>query len=147
MNGRYFLDTNVFVYSFDDRAPRKRQKAQALIEEALADRRGMISFQVVQEFLNVALKKFQRPLSIPEGKHYLDRVLSPLCEIFPSISLYRLSLDVKEDIGLSFYDALIVASALQGGCLTIYSEDLPAGKSVSGVTVRNPFEVLAAGAS
>jgi predicted nucleic acid-binding protein len=56
MNGRFFLDTNVFVYSFDSDAPEKARRAGGLIREALAARKGVISFQVVQEFFNVALR-------------------------------------------------------------------------------------------
>jgi len=54
MGGRYFLDTNVLVYTFDDRAPAKQRRARKLVAEALETRRGLVSTQVVQEFLNVA---------------------------------------------------------------------------------------------
>ena len=63
MNDRFFLDTNIFIYTFDDRELEKQNKAQELVSEALTSRRGCISFQVVQEFLNVATQKFSKPLS------------------------------------------------------------------------------------
>jgi predicted nucleic acid-binding protein len=139
MSAKAFLDTNIFVYSFDERHQTKRRKAQALIERALADQTGVVSFQVIQEFFNVALRKFSMPFSVHDCKAYLDRVLSPLCDIFPSMRLYRLALDTQEETGWSFYDALIVASAIEGGCETIYSEDLQRGRSLAGVTIQNPF--------
>ena len=56
-----FLDTNVFVYTFDARAPEKQQRARELVRSALETGKGAISWQVAQEFLNVALRKFEEP--------------------------------------------------------------------------------------
>lgn len=67
MNAKFFLDTNVFVYSFDSSAPQKQKKSQALIEAALESQTGSISWQVVQEFLSVATRKalrFFRPFVV-----------------------------------------------------------------------------------
>jgi predicted nucleic acid-binding protein len=139
MPARYFLDTNVLVYSFDAEAVEKQRVAKELIAEALATQRGVISSQVVQEFLNVALRKFAEPMSPSEGRVYLDSVLAPLCEVFPAIDLYREALRVVEDTGYAPYDALIVASAIQAGCSTLYSEDLRDRHVVGPTTIRNPF--------
>jgi predicted nucleic acid-binding protein len=62
MNAKYFLDTNVFVYSFDDGKPAKKERSLALIQEALENGSGIISTQVIQEFLNVATQKFAVPM-------------------------------------------------------------------------------------
>ena len=58
MNDRFFLDTNIFAYSFDDDAPQKSKKAEGLIREALTLHKGVVSYQVVQEFFSVAFKRF-----------------------------------------------------------------------------------------
>ena len=58
MSVRFFLDTNVLVYSFDAREPRKAKLARELIEKAMSQGSGIISTQVVQEFLNLALTKW-----------------------------------------------------------------------------------------
>jgi len=139
MSSRFFLDTNVFTYSFDRRNAAKREKAQGLIERAITDRAGFISYQVVQEFLNVALRKFERPFTVPECRLYLERVLYPLCEVFPSLELYRRALEIQGESGLSFYDCLIVASAAEGNGKVLYSEDLQEGRKLSGLTIQNPF--------
>ena len=139
MSAKYFLDTNIFIYTFDGRSPSKQKKAQSLIGRTLSDGGGAISFQVVQEFCHVALKKFEKPFSVKECKTYLDEVLSPLCEIYPSMDLYRMALDIRDETGFGFYDCLIIASAVQGGCKTIYSEDLQSGRRVLGITIQNPF--------
>src|ERR1700678_2664259 len=62
MSDRFFLDTNIFVYSFDRSAVMKAQKATQLICNTLKTQKGIISYQVVQEFFNVALRKFSEPM-------------------------------------------------------------------------------------
>ena len=54
MSARFFLDTNLFVYRFDHDAPTKARRATQLICEAVVKRAGIVSYQVVQEFFNVA---------------------------------------------------------------------------------------------
>ena len=139
MPDRYFLDTNIFVYTFDDREPKKKARAQELVSDALSHRRGIISFQVVQEFLNVATRKFAQPLSSSDARVYLDRVLGPLCEVLPTLDLYRSALGLAERWKFSFYDSVIIAAAIQGECEILYSEDLQHRQSVEGVSVVNPF--------
>ncbi|MCB1324924.1 MAG: PIN domain-containing protein [Spirochaetales bacterium] len=136
---RSFLDTNIFVYSFDQSQPTKRKRAQDLIASALADRNGIISYQVVQEFLNVATSKFKRPLSTQDARSYLDRVLNPLCEVYPDSVFFATALSLREESGYAFYDSLILAAALAGGCDRLLTEDLHDGQTVRGVLIQNPF--------
>ena len=58
MSAKYFLDTNIFVYCFDDTQPEKKVCALALVAGALQDGNGVISTQVIQEFLNASTRKF-----------------------------------------------------------------------------------------
>ncbi len=137
--GLFFLDTNIFVYSFDQTAPEKRQLAKQLIYDALKSQRAVISSQVVQEFLNVALRKFVRPMAPSDAHDYLDIVLMPLCLHYPSISFYRQALSVQEETGYSFYDSLILTAAIESGCKTLLSEDMQHGRQLHGVEIINPF--------
>ena len=139
MSGKYLLDTNIFVYSFDRAAKAKRARARELIDAALRAQKGIISTQVLQEFLNAASKKFEKSLSMQDCYRYLDSVLAPLCEVFPSIALYRNALELQADTRYSFYDCLIIAAALHADCDTLYSEDLRDGHNVRGLTIKNPF--------
>ena len=75
-------------YTFDSGAPSKRAHANKLVAQALDTRLGIISYQVVQEFLNVAMRKFTKPMLAAEAQLYLARVLMPLCEVFPDAALY-----------------------------------------------------------
>ena len=102
LRGKFFLDTNVFVYSFDNDAPQKQQTAQHLIKTALSSQQGIVSSQVVQEFLNVALRKFVKPMSLAEARVYLNTVLRPLCQHFPSLGFYEKALLLREETGVQF---------------------------------------------
>ncbi|MCY3928519.1 MAG: PIN domain-containing protein [Acidobacteria bacterium] len=139
MPADFFLDTNIFVYTFDQRDPEKQALARNLVERALGTGEGVVSSQVVQEFLNVALRKFERPLSDEQALRYLRDVLDPLCSVFPSISLYETALSLHRRWRFSFYDSLIVAAALESNCNVLYSEDLQDGQEIESLTVANPF--------
>ena len=140
MTGKFFLDTNIFVYPFDDRQPHKGEIARRLISEALQTGSGLVSWQVMQEFINVSTRKFAVPLKPADVSLYLEKVLHPLCQVFPDLDLYRSAIDIQEQTRYSFYDALIVAAALRGGCTRLYSEDLQPGRLVGKLEIRNPFE-------
>lgn len=139
MSAKYFIDTNIFVYSFEEGQPAKREKALTLIQEALATGMGMISTQVIQEFLNVATQKFAIPMQIDHAREYLRLVMNPLCQVYPDLALYESCLGLQAQTGYSFYDSLILAAALRGGCEVMYSEDLHDGQEVRGVKIINPF--------
>lgn len=138
MSGRFFLDTHILVYSFDPTDSHRQERAQALISTAL-EGAGVISFQVVQEFLNVALRKFTPPMSVDQAQRYLDVVLVPLCKVQSDPDLYREALAVQLRWRFSFYDSLVVAAAHRAGCEVLCSEDLQHGQRVGGVAVVNPF--------
>ena len=139
MSAKYFIDTNIFVYSFDNRQPEKWERSMELIQEALLSGKGIISMQVIQEFLNVATQKFAIPMRIEEAKEYLRMVLNPLCQVYPYAALYESCLELQEETRYSFYDSLIIAAAIQGGCEILYSEDLQDGQEVRGVKIVNPY--------
>ncbi len=136
---KFFLDTNILVYCFDDRDPEKKDIALALVARALESGDGMISWQVVQEFLNVATRKFEKPLRATDARLYLQRILTPLCQIYPDAGLYESALDMAKTTRYSFYDSLILASALRMDCKVLYSEDFNAGQKVADLKLTNPF--------
>ena len=143
MSAKFFLDTNILVYSFDASQPEKKERALVLIGDALQSGQGIISTQVMQEFLNVATRKFVTPLTAEDGKAYLRMVLGPLCKVYSDLALYEASLDLQQETNYSFYDALILASALRAGCEILYSEDLQSGQQIRGLVIVNPFKSVA----
>ncbi len=137
--GRFFLDTNVLVYTFDDTSPQRRESARELVEMGLTTGLGCVSYQVIQEFLDVALTKFGTPLDAGDAGAFVERVLAPMWRVSPTIALYKEALDIQGSSGYGFYDSLIVASALACGCTTLFSEDLQHGRRFASLTVVDPF--------
>jgi len=140
MSAKYFLDTNILVYSVDPSDRSKQRRASDLIRDALADGQGIISYQVIQEFCSLARRKFAKPFTWRDLGEFLEKVLVPLCEVQSSVALYRSCLGVAEQMGFSFYDSAIIAAAAQARCETLYTEDMNAGQVVSGVKIVNPFK-------
>ena len=139
MKDKYFLDTNVFVYSFDSSENIKSSIARDLIQNALKEQLGCISSQVIQEFLNVSTKKFDPPLTIEDSRKYLNTVLAPLCEIYASVDLYRKTIETFERWRYSFYDSMIITAAIQANCSILYSEDMQHNQNIQSLTIVNPF--------
>jgi predicted nucleic acid-binding protein len=137
MNDKFFLDTNIIICEFSTDLI-KKEKSKRLIKDGHL-KNGIISFQVIQEFLNSMSTKFKVQLNPQDLKEYTENVLFPICEIFPSTSLYFKSLDIKERWQLSFYDSLIVAAALEGNCKILYSEDLQHNQKIFELTIINPY--------
>lgn len=139
MNDNFFLDTNIIVYSFDQSSARKAEVADRLLREGLLTRKGAISYQVVQEFFNVARKHSPGPMRLEEAEHFLSTVLIPLCTVHSSPALFHRALQLVERFHLQWYDALIVASALAAECGILYSEDFQNGQKIDDLEIRNPF--------
>ena len=138
--GMVFLDTNIFVYAFLVSEPRKRAKAIELIEACLGSGRGCISYQVVQEFANVARKKFATKLSSDDCKAFIDAAMQPLNRVASSTVLIHTALDLQDELKYSFYDCVMVAAAFQAGAGTLYTEDLQHWQLVRGtLRIVNPF--------
>ena len=139
MNGKYFIDTNIFVYTFDNSNKTKQRMSKELVANALENSTGIISYQVIQEFINVSTKKFESPLSISDCQRYLNVILEPLCEVFSGIELYHQALDIMERWQYSFYDSLIISAALKSDCKILYSEDLQHDQKIQNLSIINPF--------
>jgi len=139
MNDRFFLDTNIFVYLFDDSAPNKRSVAEELIRRGIGSGKGIVSYQVVQEFLNVASRKFPQPLRGLEAEQFLITTFKPMWAIQSSLALSSSALRLEQEFRFSWYDALIVASALEADCGILFSEDLQHGMKVEHMRIENPF--------
>jgi predicted nucleic acid-binding protein len=139
MSDRFFLDTNIFVYCFDRTAPAKARRALQLIRSGVENRKGIVSYQVVQEFFNVALRSFAQPMAVSDAEQYLSTVFRPLLAVHSSPALFGEALRLSARLRFSWYDALIVAAAIEGQCGILYSEDLQSGQRIGGLEIKNPF--------
>ncbi len=133
---RSFIDTNVLVYIDDADDPVKREVAGQLVASHLKAGSGVISTQVLQEFVNVAMRKLLLPLDLVRLRLMTYRRL----EIVPATAdLIASALDVHQLHRVSFWDALIVQAARQSGCVQLLSEDMNTGAILAGVRLVNPF--------
>jgi len=137
MRDKAFLDTNILVYCFDQQAAEKRVCAREIVYGTDS---WLISWQVVQEFCNVALHRFVQPMSTADLDEFLRLVLLPNCRVMPTGELYRQAVRIQAQTQYRFYDSLIVASALLVGVNTLYSEDLQADRIIGDLRIVNPFE-------
>ena len=132
-----FIDSNILVYMLDSTDLDKREVAVRLVNQLVDDENGCISFQVVQETLNVITGKMG--IAHETALEFMDDTLIPLWKIDPKTELYLRALDVQARYGFSFYDSLIIAAALEARCTRLYSEDMQHGQRIEGLTIQNPF--------
>ncbi len=140
MNDKVFLDTNILIYAVDTTpAYRKKQEiARKLIATHVQNETGVISIQVLQEFFVVSTGKIKVPLSSEEALEYLQ-YLSILEVVQPNLDMVIAAIHLHHKHLLSFWDALIVASASRAGADRILSEDLNHGQVIEGILIENPF--------
>ena len=142
MNDRFFLDTNIFVYSLAANPSGKKDRAAELVDHAIGSGKGVISYQVVQEFFSVAFRRFTPKMTFAEAEQYLAATFHPLLVVHSSYSLYLEALTLSRRYSLSWHDCLIVACATESQCRILYSEDLQDGQSFGSLKVQNPFAGL-----
>lgn len=95
MSDRFFLDTNVFVDAFDTSEPVKAQRAAELIRRAVGSKLGVVSYQVIQEFLRIALTRFAKPFATREAEDYLSVTFKPILAVHSSPRLFLEALRVR----------------------------------------------------
>jgi predicted nucleic acid-binding protein len=133
MSGPFFLDSNVLLYASLQPDPRS-EAARALLA-----RRGIISVQVLNEFANVAARKLRRPWREVTDALAAIRALCPP-PLPLTFAIHESGIAIANRTRYQFYDALIIAAALEAGCATLFSEDLHDGQVIDGrLTIRNPF--------
>lgn len=129
-----FLDTNVLVYAVGEAGP-KRDRA-----ERLTARRGtVVSDQIIAEFVSACLSK--RILPPAETRRAARLYLGQLSIVPNSAAVLTRALVLNERYGFQWWDALVVAAAVESGCATLYSEDMQDGQVVDGTWIVNPFRV------
>lgn len=139
MKDKTFLDTNLFIYNFDSEDKVKHEKSKEIVSIALTESNYVISYQVIQEFSNVALKKFQVPLKSKDLEIYLKKVMFPLCSVYYTNANILKAIEIRERYKLSFYDSVLIGSAIEADCKILLSEDLQDGLRIQGLQITNPF--------
>jgi len=131
-----FFDTNIFIYVVSA-APADQAKREIALR-LMSESDFCLSVQILQEFMDVTLRKKQLGLSHEEITAMIRHMVGyPLVET--SVALAQRAFEIKTRHGIRYWDAAIIAAALELGCHTIYSEDLNHGQDYGGVRVVNPF--------
>jgi predicted nucleic acid-binding protein len=133
MSAKPFLDTNVLIYAVARGDPRADRAAELLRSG------GTISVQVLNEFANVARRKLGWPWADIIDALGAIRIMCPDPRPI-DVAIHEAALAIAARDGLAFYDALLIASALEAGCDEFLSEDMQDGRVIAGrLTIRNPF--------
>ncbi len=140
MSARSFIDTNILLYADSPTDPEKQSIALALIAEQLRAGSGVISMQVLHEFAAAGLKKLALPDSLVQSR--ID-LYSRFDIVTPGVGALKEALALRVMHALSFWDALIIQAARDGGCSTLLTEDLSTEATIGGVLIVNPFEIEA----
>jgi predicted nucleic acid-binding protein len=126
-----FFDSNIFVYAFSSDS----RNAQAL---EILEGGGVISAQVLNEFTNVMRRKEKRDWPDIEAAIVAIRVI--FHEIIPlTEATHAKASALAKAHNLNFYDALIVASAIETNCDELITEDMQHGRRIGSLQILNPF--------
>jgi len=135
-----FVDTNVIVYAYDMTAGEKHSIAKKALLSLWRSGRGLVSTQILQELYVTLTRKIPRPLKTAQTREIIEDMLTWDVVVNDGESILQaISLESREN--LSFWDALVVAAAARGGARILLSEDLPAGRTIAGVRIVNPFRI------
>ncbi len=141
MKDRIFIDTNVLVYIhlFDEESQDKRKALQNLLHRRI-DAELIINVQVINEFYNVLLRKNIEDNVIQKKIHSQLEICSALeLSLKTVFSAWKL----REKYKYSYWDSLILASALENSCSILYSEDMQHGQVIEdSLKIINPFKLI-----
>lgn len=140
MNGdRYFVDSNVILYRYDELNPAKRDQAKLWLAWLWESQSGAVSWQVLQEFYWNALRKFRVPAELAR---YRVQLMSRWHPPPVTLALMERAWHWNDQAQVTFWDGLIIAAAETTACRFLLSEDFQAGRKFDFVTVVNPFQTL-----
>lgn len=133
---KIFVDTNLFVYSIDQRDLAKRDKARNILKKLVDVHQPVISTQVIKEFYVVASTKLKADTFIVKNIVHNFRNLEVVNN---DLELIEQAIDISTISRLSFWDSLIIAAAEKANCEFVFSEDMNPGQTYRGVMLVNPF--------
>ena len=136
--GRQFIDTNVLVYAHDKLAETKTSQAKELVQSLWSSEKGALSIQVFQEFYVTVTRKLPEPITSIQALEVIQK-LGQWHVHSPKIEDIEAAISLQTRYEISFWDAMIIRSALHLGCDILWSEDLNDGQRYDGLLVLNPF--------
>jgi len=134
---RYFVDSNVFLYVFDQTSPTKSAQAEVWLGWLWENACGALSWQVIQEFYWNAIRKHR---ASPENARSYVKLMFEWKPPDVTIGMIERAWNWTDQAQISFWDGLIVAAAERTRCRFLLSEDFQTGREFGSVTVVNPFK-------
>lgn len=135
------VDTNVLVYAYQkDRSDPRHRKAKEALADLILSGDGHVGVQSLAELSSVFLKKQKPPLSPSEILGIVTDVETALSVLRPGADTVKGALRAVEAHQLSFWDAMIWSIARENGVGEILTEDLQDGRTIEGVSYRNPLK-------
>jgi predicted nucleic acid-binding protein len=133
---RTFFDTDILAYAEDRTEPAKQRKALDLIKEHRRQRTGVISLQVLHEYVVTVTKKLKLDAGIARNK---VEIFSRFSVAEPTVNDILAAIDMHRLHGFSYWDALVLRMARQTGCHILLTEEMQHGQEIDGVRIVNPF--------
>ena len=134
-----FIDTNILLYAHDHDAGDKQAVAATLLASCWEDGCGLLSSQVLQEFLVNAVRKLQRPIALAQARDIVRAYGTWVVRDSGAGDILRVT-ELMELTGYSFWDSHILASAEASGAEWLYSEDMQHGQVIDAqLVITNPF--------
>lgn len=136
MSGLILVDSNVILYTLDQRETTKRRACEAWLKAAIASASITISPQVCTEVRNAGVRKLNLPI---EDMRTVVRNLLPFCRAPLGEREIARALDLEARFQLQWLDALMLASAIGAGCTHFLTEDSQSAPEIEGVKIIDPF--------
>jgi predicted nucleic acid-binding protein len=139
-SGHQFVDTNIFVYAFDTSTGEKYERAKRLVQNLWNEQSGCISIQVLQELYVSLTHKVRQPV----GSEIAAQIVGDLSKWqvhIPDVKDVIAAIRLHQQYQISFWDAMIIQSAVQAGCDIVWSEDLSSGQVFGNLKVVDPFKI------
>lgn len=134
-----FFDTNILIYAVDHTDPIKRRKAGELLEREAGAGNAIISTQVLQEFYSASTLKLKRPLNKLVAEEIAEELMAlPVKQV--DTTIIRAAIKRNQTDQVSFWDALIIETALRAGARILWSEDMQHDREIDGLKIQNPFK-------
>ena len=137
------FDANVFFYAVDSRDREKHARCAAILRAAIAQSVGFVTLQALGEFSHAVVRK--AVLSRREAAQAAKDWATVFDARSATPGAFDLALDWWADERLSYWDALLVATASKEGARACVSEDLRDGAVIGGVEIVSPFAASADG--
>ena len=134
MKGKIFCDSNIFLYAFSDQDEKKKTVASDIITSDCT-----ISAQVINEVSSNMIKKFK--FDNQKIKKFVTACYEKYEILNFSKEIFLMAGNIREEYNISYYDSLIISTAINSACDILYSEDMQHNQQIETLTIINPFKV------